>query len=76
MAVKLISVRMTAFEDAASEGGSASVESVAAAGDPGISSFVGQDLTVSDCHKCAARPCYTVEAVGSGINGTPIAAVC
>jgi len=46
--VKLISVRMTAFEDAASEGGSASVESLAAAEDPGISSFVGQDLTVSE----------------------------
>ena len=46
--VKLISVRMTAFEDAASEGGSASVESVAAADDPGVSRFVGQDLTVSE----------------------------
>ena len=46
--VKLISVRMTAFEDAASEGGSASVESLAAADDPGISSFVGQDLTVTE----------------------------
>ncbi len=46
--VKLISVRMTAFEDAATEGGSASVESVAAVDDPGISSFVGQDLTVSE----------------------------
>ena len=39
---------MTAFEDAASEGGSASVESLAAADDPGISSFAGQDLTVSE----------------------------
>jgi electron transfer flavoprotein alpha subunit len=46
--VKLISVRMTAFEDAASEGGSASVESVAAADDPGVSRFVGQDLTVTE----------------------------
>jgi electron transfer flavoprotein alpha subunit len=39
---------MTAFEDAATEGGTASVESVAAADDPGISRFVGQDLTVSE----------------------------
>jgi electron transfer flavoprotein alpha subunit len=46
--VKLISVRMTAFEDAASEGGSASIEAVAPADDPGISSFAGQDLTVSE----------------------------
>ncbi len=46
--VKLISVRMTAFDDAASEGGSASVEAVAAVDDPGISRFIGQDLTVSE----------------------------
>ena len=46
--VKLISVRMTAFDDAATEGGSASVESVAPVDDPGISRFVGQDLTVSE----------------------------
>jgi len=46
--VKLVSVRMTAFEDAAAEGGSASVEPVSAADDPGLSSFVGQDLTVSE----------------------------
>jgi electron transfer flavoprotein alpha subunit len=46
--VKLISVRMTAFEDAAAEGGSASVEALAAADDPGVSSFAGQDLTVSE----------------------------
>ena len=46
--VKLISVRMTAFDDAASEGGSASVEAVAPVDDPGISSFAGQDLTVSE----------------------------
>ena len=46
--VRLISVRMTAFEDAASEGGSASVEAVSAVDDPGLSHFVGQDLTVSE----------------------------
>jgi electron transfer flavoprotein alpha subunit len=46
--VKLISVRMTAFDDAASQGGSASVEAVAAVDDPGIARFVGHDLTVSE----------------------------
>jgi electron transfer flavoprotein alpha subunit len=46
--VKLISVRMTAFDDAASEGGSASVEALAPVDDPGISRFAGQDLTVSE----------------------------
>jgi electron transfer flavoprotein alpha subunit len=46
--IKLISVRMTAFDDAATQGGSASVEAVTAAQDAGISSFAGQDLTVSE----------------------------
>ena len=46
--VKLISVRMTGFDDAATQGGSASVEAVTAAQDAGISSFAGQDLTVSE----------------------------
>ncbi len=47
-AVKLVSIRMTAFEDAATEGGSADIESLAPVDDPGISSFVGEDLTVSE----------------------------
>ena len=46
--VKLVSVRMTAFEDAPAEGGSAPVEAVAAVDDPGVTQFVGQDLTVSE----------------------------
>jgi electron transfer flavoprotein alpha subunit len=46
--IKLISVRMTAFDDAAAQGGSASVEAVTAVDDPGIAHFVGQDLTVSE----------------------------
>jgi electron transfer flavoprotein alpha subunit len=47
-AVKLISVRMTAFDDADPEGGNAAVETLAAVDDPCISRFVGQDLTVSE----------------------------
>ena len=46
--VKLLTVRATAFEPAADSGGSAAVEDVAAADDPGLSSFVGQDLTRSE----------------------------
>jgi electron transfer flavoprotein alpha subunit len=46
-AIKVITVRTTAF-DAAGQGGSASVESVAAAADAQLSSFVGQELTKSD----------------------------
>lgn len=45
--IKVITVRTTAF-DAAGQGGSASVETVAAAADAQLSSFVGQELTKSD----------------------------
>lgn len=47
-AIKVISVRTTAFESAAPEGGSAEVESVEAGADAGLSAFVGQDLTKSE----------------------------
>lgn len=47
-AVKLITVRATAFEGVAAEGGSASVESVSAAEASDLSSFVGQELTRSE----------------------------
>ncbi|MCW8885929.1 MAG: FAD-binding protein [Motiliproteus sp.] len=46
-AVKVITVRTTAF-DAAGEGGSASVEALSAAHDAGVSSFVKEELAVSD----------------------------
>jgi len=47
-AKKIITVRQTAFDAAAATGGSAAIESVSAAADPGISSFVGQELTKSE----------------------------
>jgi electron transfer flavoprotein alpha subunit len=46
-AKKVITVRTTAFQ-AAGEGGSATVEPAAAAADPGISSFVGEELSKSE----------------------------
>jgi electron transfer flavoprotein alpha subunit len=46
--VKVITVRSTGFDAAASEGGSAAVESVAAVADSGKSSFVGRELAKSD----------------------------
>ena len=46
-AKKIITVRATSFA-AAETGGSASVETVDAAGDPGLSSFVGEELTKSE----------------------------
>ena len=46
-AKKVITVRTTAFQ-VAPEGGSAPVEPVTAAADPGLSSFVGEELSKSD----------------------------
>jgi electron transfer flavoprotein alpha subunit len=46
-AKKVITVRTAAFQ-ATGEGGSAPVETAAAAADPGISSFVGEELSKSD----------------------------
>jgi len=47
-AKKVITVRTTAFEKAAADGGSAAVEPVDAAGDPGTSSFVGLEASKSE----------------------------
>ena len=47
-AVKVITVRTTAFEKAAAEGGSAAVESVEGAADPGLSEFVKEELSKSE----------------------------
>ncbi|MGZ8410005.1 MAG: electron transfer flavoprotein subunit alpha/FixB family protein, partial [Hyphomicrobium sp.] len=46
--VKVLTVRGTAFEKAAAEGGSAAIEDVEPAEDVGLSSFVGQELTESE----------------------------
>ncbi|MCP4328702.1 MAG: electron transfer flavoprotein subunit alpha/FixB family protein [Alphaproteobacteria bacterium] len=46
-AVKIISVRGTAFEPAAADGGAATVAAIDGAGDAGLSSFLGQELTES-----------------------------
>ncbi|MDK2125857.1 electron transfer flavoprotein subunit alpha/FixB family protein [Parachitinimonas caeni] len=52
-AIKVITVRTTAFE-AAAAGGSAAVEAVAAGADTGTASFIGQELTKSDRPELAA----------------------
>ena len=46
-AIKVITVRTTGF-DAAASGGSAAVESIAAVSDSGLSSFIGREVTKSD----------------------------
>ncbi|MBH78997.1 MAG: electron transfer flavoprotein subunit alpha [Gammaproteobacteria bacterium] len=46
--IKVISVRGTAFDPVAGEGGSASVEAVASVHDAGLSSFVSEELAKSE----------------------------
>ena len=47
-AKKVITVRGTAFEKAAAEGGSATVEQVSGGGDKGLSTFVGEEIAKSE----------------------------
>jgi electron transfer flavoprotein alpha subunit len=53
-AVKVITVRTTAFDPVAATGGAAAQESVTAAADAGVSRFVSQALTKSDRPELAA----------------------
>ena len=47
-AIKVITVRGTAFDPAPAEGGSAPIETVASKGDTGLSKFIGQELSKSE----------------------------
>ena len=47
-ATKVLTVRTTGFDPAAASGGSASVESVSAVADPGLSSFKGSEIAKND----------------------------
>ena len=47
-AIKVITVRGTAFEAVAAEGGNADIESVAGAGDAGLSAYVKSELSSSE----------------------------
>ncbi len=47
-AIKVVTVRATAFDPAAATGGAAAIEAVPAAADLGLSAFVGQELTRSE----------------------------
>jgi electron transfer flavoprotein alpha subunit len=46
--IKVLTVRTTGFDAAAASGGSAAVESIAAAADSGLSSFVGAEIAKND----------------------------
>jgi electron transfer flavoprotein alpha subunit len=47
-AIKVITVRATAFDAANAEGGSAPIEAVPGTGDAGLAKFLGQELTKSE----------------------------
>ena len=68
-AVKVITVRTTAFE-AAAEGGSAAVETVAAAADSGQTKLVGRELTKSERPELTAAKIIVSggRGVGNGEN--------
>jgi len=55
-AKKVITVRATAFDPVAAEGGAASVEAVDAVHEAGVSSFVGEELAQSDRPELTAAP--------------------
>jgi electron transfer flavoprotein alpha subunit len=76
-AKKVFTVRGTAFDAAAAEGGSGAVESIGAADNPGISSFVSADLAVSDRPELTAASIVISggRGMGSGENFALIEAV-
>ena len=74
---KVITVRGTAFEAAAADGGSASIEAVAAGDNPGISAYVGSELSKSERPELTSAKVIVSggRGMGSGDNFTLIEAV-
>ncbi len=66
--IKVMTVRTTAFDAAAAEGGSAAVETVASAGDTGLAQFAGQQLTKSERPELTAAKIVVSGGRGMG-NG-------
>jgi electron transfer flavoprotein alpha subunit len=69
-AKKVITVRASTFDKAPAEGGSAAVENVPAVADPGVSSFVGQELSKSERPELTAARIVVSggRGMGSGEN--------
>lgn len=76
-AIKVITVRGTAFDPVKAEGGSAAVESVGGAKDAGISKFIGEELAKSDRPELTAARIVVSggRGMGSGENFKIIEAV-
>ena len=67
-AIKVLTVRGTAFDAASSEGGSAAIEAVASAHDAGKSAFVGEEVAKSDRPELTAAKIVVSGGRGMG-NG-------
>ena len=72
--IKVITVRGTAFDAAAAEGGSAAVETLPAVADLGISQFVSREVAKSDRPELTAAKIIVSggRGVGSGENYTKV----
>ncbi|CAG9165132.1 Electron transfer flavoprotein subunit alpha [Cupriavidus laharis] len=72
--VKVITVRGTAFDAAAAEGGSAAVENLPAVADAGVSQFVSREVAKSDRPELTAAKIIVSggRGVGSGENYTKV----
>ncbi len=67
---KVLTVRTTAFDPVATEGGSGAVEAIDSAGDSGLTNFVGRELTKSERPELTTAPVVISggRALGSGEN--------
>src|SRR5918999_3089061 len=72
--IKVITVRTTAFDAVAPAGGSAAVESLAAAADTGLSAFVSRELSKSERPELTAAKIIVSggRGMGSGENFTKV----
>jgi electron transfer flavoprotein alpha subunit len=72
--IKVITVRTTAFDAVAAEGGSAAVEKIEAAADSGLSQFVGREVTKLDRPELTSAKIIVSggRGLGSGENYTKV----
>jgi len=73
-AIKVITVRTTAFDAVAASGGSAKIETVAAPADAGLSAFVGREVSKSERPELTAAKIIVSggRGMGSGENFTKV----
>ncbi|MGH8668438.1 MAG: electron transfer flavoprotein subunit alpha/FixB family protein [Burkholderiales bacterium] len=73
-AIKVITVRTTAFDAVAADGGSAQVESISAPADSGLSSFVSREVSKSERPELTAAKIIVSggRGMGSGENFTKV----